>query len=171
MEQVLREPLTAQTNDFGALYEDSWSAVFRYCLALVREPDEAKDVASETFSRALAAWQRGKVPAEPLPWLFLVARRLVIDAARRKRLLHLLHLDHAEQVSAGANFERSELWLWFKQICDVLPDREREALLLRYEFDLSDQTIGKLMGITQGAVRTLVSRGLARLRSNPEVLK
>jgi RNA polymerase sigma factor (sigma-70 family) len=44
-----------------------------------------------------------------------------------------------------------------------LPQRQREALLLRYYLDLSDEEIAHAMGVRQSTVRSAVHRGLAAL--------
>jgi DNA-directed RNA polymerase specialized sigma24 family protein len=45
-------------------------------------------VTGETFHRAYAAWGGGRGPSgQPLPWLLLITRRLVIDKARRRKLI------------------------------------------------------------------------------------
>jgi RNA polymerase sigma factor (sigma-70 family) len=45
-----------------------------------------------------------------------------------------------------------------------LPARQREAVALRYYLDLSQPEIAELMGISQGTVRTSISRAMARLQ-------
>jgi RNA polymerase sigma factor (sigma-70 family) len=45
-----------------------------------------------------------------------------------------------------------------------LPARQREALVLRYYGDLSEAEIAETMGVSQGAVKSHTSRGLAALR-------
>lgn len=157
---------------FERVYRAAWSPVFRYSLALVRDLDDAADIAAETFGRAYVAWRAGKGPsAEPLPWLFLIARRIFIDHERRHRLVRWLRLPSAAGTPSDDPLYRSELWLWFGQLCDVLPTRQREAVVLRYGFDQSDAVIGHLMGISPGGVRTLVSRALSQMRSDLEVPK
>jgi RNA polymerase sigma factor (sigma-70 family) len=72
--------------------------------------------------------------------------------------------------SADAGERKTEFWLWFDAIASVLTDRQREALLLRYQRDLTDADIGSIMGISESGVRSLVSRALDVLRSHPELL-
>lgn len=58
---------------FRAFYEEHYEAVLAYALRRV-EPAAAEDIVAETF---LVAWRRfDTVPADPLPWLFVVARKL-----------------------------------------------------------------------------------------------
>jgi DNA-directed RNA polymerase specialized sigma24 family protein len=46
-----------------------------------------------------------------------------------------------------------------------LPDRQREAIVLRYYADLSEGEIAAAMGISQGAVKAHTARGLAALHA------
>ena len=173
MAQTLRQETRVQAGDFEAEYAAGWSPVFRYCLTLVRDRDEAEDVAAEAFRRAYMAWEAGRGPAgETLPWLFLIARRLVIDRHRRLRLMTHRRLNAPRhQPGHDDPIRRSETWLWFEQLCAVLPDKQREALVLRYHFDLPDAAIGRLMGMSPAAVRSTVSRALTRLRNDSEVFR
>lgn len=69
---------------FEEMYADAWPRLCRYSRVLVRNHEDAEDVASETIRRAYGAWQAGRGPAgDPIPWLFLIARRIVIDNNRR----------------------------------------------------------------------------------------
>jgi RNA polymerase sigma factor (sigma-70 family) len=46
-----------------------------------------------------------------------------------------------------------------------LPDRQREAIVLRYYADLSEADIAAAMGISRGAVKSHTSRGMSALRA------
>lgn len=168
------DELTLDRCEFQSMYRRTWADLFRYAFVLLGHREDAEDVASEAFRRALESWDGGRRPeGEALPWLFLITRRIVIDRHRRKRLIGWLPLEHAAEPAdqdEEAAFRRSELWIWFEQLCRALPEAQREALFLRFQFDLSDAEAGKIMGTSPGNVRTLVSRGLATLRGRPEVM-
>jgi RNA polymerase sigma factor (sigma-70 family) len=161
--------------EFLRVYRQTWADVFRFAFVLLRHREDAEDVAAETYRRALESWDAGRGPTgEPLPWLFTIARRIVIDRHRRRRLIGWLPLEHAPEPADGdqeAAFQRSEVWVWFDQLCRLLPENQREALLLRFQFDLSDAEAAKVMATSPGNVRTLVSRGLATLKARPEVMQ
>ncbi|MFC9249497.1 RNA polymerase sigma factor [Streptomyces sp. NPDC057136] len=64
---------------FTAMYRDHRVAVERYVLRWA-QPDDVGDVLAEVF---LTAWRRlEQVPAEPLPWLYGVARRVLANDRR-----------------------------------------------------------------------------------------
>jgi RNA polymerase sigma factor (sigma-70 family) len=158
--------------EFQQVFRQAWPDVFRYALLLSRHRQDAEDIAADTFRRAFESWADGRGPSgDVMPWLFVIARRVVIDRHRRSLLLGWLPLEHAPEPSdAGedAAFRSSEVWIWFEQLSRVLPAKQREALILRFQFDFSDSEASKVMGTSVGNVRTLVSRGLATLRVRAE---
>ena len=156
---------------FEEMYIAAWPRLCRYAWLLVRHHEDAEDVASEAVRRAYGAWQAGRRPGgDPIPWLFLIARRIVIDRNRR-RVPHWLSLSAADDPPApGDSIGRVEAAVWFDQLRGFLSQRQHEAIALRFLFDLPDDQIGRIMGLSAAGVRTHVSRGLAALRKRPEVL-
>jgi len=149
-------------------YAAHYAAVFRYSLALTRSAADAEDVTAEAFTRALRSWR--EVPPRPLPWLLLVARRIATDRVRRaKRFVGALARVNAA-ATPDAGEARTEFWAWFDAVGTVLTNRQREALVLRFDRDLSDGEIGEVLGLSESGVRSLISRALAALRAHPELL-
>ncbi len=162
-------------DSFGRLFLRHERDVFRDCLVYLRRPEDAEDAVSEVFERGCRAWSTDRRPAgDPLPWLLLIARRLLIDRARRRRRIGWLPLSlvpaSLEPAETGTT-DRSEFWLWFEQLAAVLTPRQREVLLLRYQFDLPDAEVARVLGLSEPGVRSLAARALAALRANPEVLR
>jgi RNA polymerase sigma factor (sigma-70 family) len=171
---VVDDERVESRHQFQALYHRAWPDVFSYAFVLVRSRDEAEDLAADAFRRALEALDEGKGPrGDALPWLFTICRRLAIDRHRRRRLIAWLPLEAASDpgdASQEAAFRSSEIWIWFEQLCRVLPPDQREALFLRFRFDLPDEAAAAVMGTSVGNARTRISRGLATLRARPEVV-
>jgi RNA polymerase sigma factor (sigma-70 family) len=51
----------------------------------------------------------------------------------------------------------------------LLPERQRTVLVLRYYVDLADREIARLIGASEGTVRSLAARAFAALRADPAV--
>jgi DNA-directed RNA polymerase specialized sigma24 family protein len=64
-----------------------------------------------------------------------------------------------------------EFWVWFHQLATALTSRQREVLLLRYQYDLADEEIGRIMGLSEPGVTSLASRAPAALRNHPELTR
>jgi len=158
---------------FEEIYLATWPRLCRYTWVLVRHHEDAEDVAAEAVRRAYAAWQEGRGPAgDPTPWLFLIARRIVIDRSKRRMPRWLSLSDSgvpAAAASAADPMDGVEATVWFDQLRDCMTARQHEAIVLRYLFDLDDDQIGRVMGLSAAGVRTNVSRGVAALRKRPEV--
>jgi RNA polymerase sigma factor (sigma-70 family) len=175
---------TSSPTTFESIYEAHHRDVYRHVLLLTRGRDDVDEITSEVFTRAFEAWRDGRGPAgRPLPWLLVIARRLVTDRWRRRRLITWLPItigrptrhggdSTPRAIDPGGNdvrFASSEFWLWLDALAAVLPERQREVLFLRYQRDLDDEEIGEILGLSASGVRSLASRALAALRRHPEL--
>jgi RNA polymerase sigma-70 factor (ECF subfamily) len=162
------------TPTFESIYRRHEQDVIRYVALLLRDLDDAEDIASDVFERAFRAWREGRGPAgNPLPWLLTIARRLAFNRLRRRRILswHLLpDLQRwTSEPRTSTDAARSEFWLWLEALAAALPERQREVVFLRYRRQLSDEEIGEVMGLTASGVRSLAARAVANLRAHPEL--
>jgi RNA polymerase sigma-70 factor (ECF subfamily) len=152
------------------LYADHYRDIYRYVFGLTRSADEAEEIAADTFERAMRAWGGGSAPDRPVAWLLLTARRIATDrwrrAGRLARILVSAELRHADPLPAMD----AEFASWFNGFSKVLTSRQREALVLRYQRDLTDADIAAVMGLSESGVRSLVARALGVLRAHPELL-
>ncbi len=168
------DDLGTEPETFQGVYSAYYRDVYRYVLLARRRQDDAEDIVADVFDRAFRAWRSGHGPAgRALPWLILIARRIIVDRWRRERLLRWLPLPSAwtggeppDPEDAGG---RAEFWMWLDQLATVLSDRQREVVMLRYQRDLTDDDIGEILGLSASGVRTLLSRALATLRQHPEL--
>ena len=182
----LTPSLDARTSSFEAVYNAHYRDVFRHVILATRGRDDVEEIVAETFARAFAAWRTGQGPAgRPLPWLLLIARRIVTDRWRRGRLIGWLPLPDGMRPARGDWDGRratesepegpddgkrvAEFWLWLDALSRALPARQRDVIFLRYQHDLSDEDIGEILGLSASGVRTLVSRALTGLRAHPEL--
>ncbi len=123
---------------------------------------EAEDVTQEALLRlwrAAPGWRRGE--AKVSTWLYRVTANLCIDRMRRRRGTALdavpEPVDGAPSVAAGLQQQaRAEA---LQQALDGLPDRQRQAVILRHIEGLSTPEIAEIMDIGPRAVESLVARG------------
>lgn len=136
-------------------------------------PDRAEDLLQETLLLAFRSVGRLADPAGFRPWLLAVARTVLLDdarrAARRKRLAPV-----PAEVSVSAllddgpgpdeDAEREELRDRVLGVLRSLPEEYRLPLTLRYLSGVETDDIGSQLGLTNGAVRGRLHRGLKLLR-------
>jgi RNA polymerase sigma-70 factor, ECF subfamily len=156
---------------FEAIYRLYHRDVYRYILAMTGSIDDAEDITSDTFERAARAWTIAESPPDaPLAWLLVASRRRVTDRWRQARRRAQLVLGGQRSLQTDPPVERTEFWLWFDAVARVLTSRQREVLLLRYQHDLTDNDIARIMSLSTSGVRSLVNRAIEVLRNHPEVL-
>lgn len=144
-------------------------AVFRLCYLLLSDPDDAEDVAQETFLRAWDHLKRFD-PARPLrPWLLSIASNLASNRRRSagRYLAALTRAFRNEPVSfmsteerSARHMESSELWKAVQNL--GMPDQQ--IIYLRYFLELSVAETAMSLGVAEGTVKSRLSRALERLR-------
>lgn len=136
-------------------------------LAVLLGADDAEDVVSEAFYQLYRRWRRLRSADAAAAYL-----RSVVVNRTRMRIRHLQvvrrHHDRDAHTAAAAVSSETAAVLRDDQRAIVLaladlPVRQREALVLRYWMDLRENEIADAMGISAGAVKTHVSRGMAAL--------
>jgi RNA polymerase sigma factor (sigma-70 family) len=145
---------------FERIVEIHGPALLRFCSAQAGA-QRAEDCFQETLLAALRAYAGVRDPGAIRSWLFSIACRKAVDL-------------HREGVRAPEPAEDLEAWaapgeapyrdeaLWAR--VRGLPEKQREAVTLRYLADLSHKEIAAIMGTTDAAARRNVFEGLARLR-------
>jgi RNA polymerase sigma factor (sigma-70 family) len=151
-----RAGASARSTGFESAFRDLYPRAFRLALRMVGNHQAAEDIASETMARALLRWDR--LDADRLPgWVLRVTANQAIDLLRRRgRTLEPGVVDLEDATT---------LRIALADALRRLPRRQREAVALRYLSDLSEADTAAALGISTGAVKTHVHRGLAALRS------
>lgn len=145
--------------------------VLRLCYRLLGNLPDAEDAAQEVFLRAYRNLGMLSGIPDPLPWLYRVAVNLCRDRHRRAR--PSLGLDQVPELQArAASPEDEAARAERKQIVvdglAVLPEREREAVVLRELEGLETRQVAAIMEIAEESVRSLCSLGRAKLRQYVE---
>jgi RNA polymerase sigma-70 factor (ECF subfamily) len=165
------DPLAARMADGDPLaprdlVEQQYAELYRYAFSVLRDERTAEDAVQDAFERALGAL--GRYPEERLrtmrlrPWLYRITLNVARNRLRRRRELPVEEVSVVD--GAGSDEDR-------EGVMDVLaalgrlPDKQRVAVTLRYLQDLPYAEISSVTGWPEGTVKTLVRRGLARLRS------
>ena len=147
---------------FRALFDTHRALVLGYALRRVDEPADAADVVAETF---LVAWRRlDDVPADALPWLYGVARRVIADSRRTSRRQEAL-TDRLAAVQEPSSTEPTETDPELLAALARLSTRERELLLLVHWEDLEPRRAALALGCARATVATRLWRAHRRLRT------
>jgi RNA polymerase sigma-70 factor (ECF subfamily) len=157
-----------ETADFVRAYERHRAPVFRYLRGRTPTDEDAADLTAATFERAWTARHSFRGTPDQYPaWLFAIARRMAIDAGRRRRREwpHDEVPEAADETADPAELaQRHEEDRVLLARLARLPDAQRDALLLRYAGGLTASQIGVVIGKRQEATQKLISRALTTLK-------
>jgi RNA polymerase sigma-70 factor (ECF subfamily) len=124
---------------------------------VVRDSDEAQDLAQAAFERAIARRSRFH-GGDARAWLFTIGIRLAIDELRRRKRLVALTEDAEPEWAM-----RTEPDLW--RALDQLDPRQRAALVLATLDGYTHAEIATMLGVREGTVSSWISRSKDRLRA------
>jgi len=144
-------------------------AVFRLCYLLLGDPDDAEDVAQETFLRAWNYLKRFDATRPLRPWLLSIASNLASNR-RRSAGRYLAALTRAfrnepltstsAEEKSTRHMEANELWKAVQNL--NVPDQQ--IIYLRYFLDLPVTETAQVLQVAEGTVKSRLSRALDRLR-------
>jgi len=150
-------PVAVPQQDFSLVYGRWMPSLTRYCRSILRNDADAQDAAQNAMLKAMHALATGPAPEQLPPWLHRIARNEAISLMRCRRDAVALE-DHHE--TAGPTTE--EVVATRRRLGDLLadlqalPERQREALVLRELDGLSHRGIAAQLGITEGAAQQAV---------------
>jgi RNA polymerase sigma-70 factor (sigma-E family) len=160
------QPATEADRVLTAMYDAEYRSLVRMSAVMLGDVGSAEEVVQESFIAVHAAWRGLRDMDKAVHYL----RRSVLNRSRsvlRHRAVvdrhtpkHEPEMPSAEQ-AAIARLERSAVI----SALHSLPDRQREALVLKFYLDLSEEQVAAAMNISTGAVKSHTSRGKAALRS------
>ena len=136
--------------------------VYHQARRMLGDQSEAEDVAQEAMMRLWRIapdWQQGG--AKVTTWLYRVTANLCTDRLRRRRGSALDEIDEPSDPAPGMEqrLQRRARADALQQALDDLPDRQRQAVVLRHLEGLGNPEIAEIMEISTEAVESLTARG------------
>jgi RNA polymerase sigma-70 factor (ECF subfamily) len=157
---------------FGELVAEHEQTVLRTAWRMVRNVEDARDIAQEVFLRLHRHLERIDPDRDPAPWLYRVTVNLGLSALRRRRRRPEAALGGAHgvaEISAGQPEQErlgdaADARRLLASALDRLSDKERAAIVLRDLEGLEMGEVARALGCRRGTVRAHLSRGRLKLR-------
>jgi RNA polymerase sigma-70 factor, ECF subfamily len=138
--------------DVGELFERYHGVVYRRCLTLLRNPDDAAEAVQDVFERALGGLGRFRLRASPLTWLYAIATRHCLQQVRNRNARELktilldhdtAHVDAAGRLAARADIDRA---------ISSLPAADLELAIYAFRDELTQEEIAEVMRLSRKTV-------------------
>jgi RNA polymerase sigma-70 factor (ECF subfamily) len=173
-EEILKQASLGDKDAFGQLYERYAERIFNYVYYRTGNVHEAEDLTARVFQRAMNHiinyTDRG-VPFSA--WLYRIAHNLVANWHRDRSRKQEIPLDDLPILPTKGehpekNLVRSQEQEALLRMIRTLPSERQTLLILKFVEDMSNAEIGKIMGRSEGAVKSLYHRTLLALRDQLE---
>lgn len=179
-EQALIERAKTNVNAFGELYNLYYLKIFNYVMRRVGDVVVAEDITTATFMKVLDRLQTFEWRGLPFSaWLYRIASNEIANYFRDRHTKNA-SLDElideygfepasdtdieASIIQAQEELERHQQFIAVQKVIVTLPAKYQEALALRYFEKKTIEEISIIMGKRPGTVKSILSRGIKKLR-------
>lgn len=164
---------------FAELVERYKQPVINLIARTINDPTEAEDLAQNAFVQAYKSAHRYEVTAKFSTWMFTIARNLALNEIRRRSRHPASSLDETfddnedqpvhqaiDRSTPGPTDDllRGELVDKVDEAVNSLPEKQRTALLLCREDEMSYEEIADVIGCTLSATKSLIHRARETLK-------
>ena len=176
-ERILVEKAKTDIEAFGILYERYYSKVFGYIFHRTASLLDAQDITSQTFLKALNNIKKFKWRGISFSsWLYRIASNEIADHYRGRKkyqdsaeeFFKSMEIDspsvESEIIQAEEEINRYQDYLVMQAKISELPDKYQEVIGLRFFEDKDILEICEILGKPEGTVKSLLHRGLEKLR-------
>lgn len=164
----MSEPKKQLEQYFLELYQEYSDAIFRFCFFRCHgQREKALDITQETFVKTWDYLRSGKSIIQPKPFLYKVAKNLIINDGLKKKESSL---DFLQNEGFDLGHDEKETWhliIEGKRILGRLREIDedyQEVIILRYIQDLSVKDIAAITGESENVISVRLHRGLKKLR-------
>jgi RNA polymerase sigma-70 factor, ECF subfamily len=154
--------------DFQAFYQENLSLIYRYVFSKVGNREEAQDLTSQIFIKAVRGMDSERGAPSMQKWLFQVARTTIADYWRMHYRVSVSSLDALLETGWEGPVNEEPVTQSMgptervQRIMHALPQHYREVLSCRFLFNLSIKETALKMGLTEANVKVLQFRALKR---------
>lgn len=169
------EKAKKDVKSFAELYDKYYSQIFGYVLKRVANLEIAQDVTSETFLKALKnLWQFRWRNIPFSSWLYRIANNETVNYFRKQKkgwvplekIAEPASVDNLqiELIEAQEELKKHQDFLKAREKISKLPLKYQEVIVLRFFEKKQIKEIAEILGKKEGTVKSLLHRGLERLR-------
>lgn len=164
--------INAVEQEFIKTYDQFADAIFRHCFFRISDREKAKDIAQVSFVRLWDYMSQGKEIDNMRAFLYRIANNLIIDEYRKKKDESLDRMRDEEGFDVGFeprhDIETKDEYARAQVLLDHLPDKYREALVMRHIDGLSVKDIARLTHETENVISVRIHRAIEKLKALSE---
>lgn len=166
--QIVRRAQEYDEDALHQLYTTYYPKIYNYAFLQMGDVQAAEDLASDVMLKMLESIKKYNFRGLPFgAWVFRIARNRLIDLHRRRKRRGEVDLSEtlsgtlaSPESMAERALERGQLQVALKH----LTDEQRQVIVLKFIQGFDNRSVGRIMGRSEGAVKSLQHRALGSLR-------
>ena len=161
-DDLIRSAQLGDSEAFSELYVAYQEIILVYCKSVVKDKERAEELAQDTWVQALKSIGETGPDLKVSGWLHRIAHNKCLDELRRRNRIGFVPLEFVDPETGS--FEGPSVPATSPSLAtllEVLPEAERNVLLLRFEQRLSMSEIAWTLGLSLSNVRKLLRSGVA----------
>ena len=168
IEMCIKNMAAGDKTDMAKLYELCKSAVFGYCLSILKNRQDSEDILQETFIRIFNASSCYKPNGNPMPWILTIAKNLCLMNIRDRKKFKETTDEEWENMSFSDVMLNNDDRFVLSDLLSVLNDEERQIILLHATAGLKHREIAQLLGIGLSTALSKYNRALKKIKKHYE---
>ena len=166
----------ADVQAFQTFYQENLGLIYRYVFSKVGNREEAEDLTSQIFIKAVRGVDTGRGTLSLRKWLFQVARTTIADYWRAYYRVSTSSLDELLEAGWEGPMEEEQMAISSRPnervqlILQALPEQYREILTCRFLLHLSIKDTAMQTGLSEANVKVLQFRALKRAADLEQVV-
>ena len=169
-EELIKAILANDHNAQGELYSRYYKKVFHKCISIVKDHDDAFDLAQESLMKAFDSLKKFRGDSSFSTWIYVITHRHCLESLRKKnrRITSNVGLviddDDIYQVGGmDESNERNESERIMFGLVNNLPQNERDLLILKYSNGESIESLQSTLHLSSSAIKMRLKRSKEKL--------
>jgi RNA polymerase sigma-70 factor, ECF subfamily len=150
---------------FAEAVEAQKAMVFSIAWNFLRDRSAADEIAQEVFLELYRRWHQIQSREHLVFWLRKVASHRCLDAVRKRKQHPETSLEESAEPTALERVHDPMLSTYLARMVASLPEKQRVAVILRYQEGMEPEEISEVLGIHVSTVKSQIARALELLRA------
>ncbi len=163
-DRLARRAARGDQRAFAEIYRRYNQDLYRFCLAMVGNPQDAQDSLQNTMVKVLRSLPGEERSIQLKPWLYRIARNESVETLRKRRDNAELEPHQAAVLGVSDAAESRERLRTLLADLEQLPERQRAALVMRELSGLDFEQIGATFGTSAAVARQTLYEARLSLR-------
>ncbi len=164
-EELLIDIAKGYTEALSTLYGISYPAVYSFAYSILKNTQDAQDVAQDTFVRIFASAKFYKKQGKPMAWILTITKNLAYMRIRSKSKVSLDEMDSDSNPLPAVEFEENSMHrLILDKALATLPDETRQIVILHAVSGLRHREIADLLSIKLSTVLSKYNRAIKKVK-------